>query len=602
MPRWPIAAFVEAVVLVFATCLVYSNCFDGRYQIDDQHVIVENLTIRDLWASFREIGTSTRSLVNFTFALNFACHGLDRWGYHLVNVIVHGLATLALFAWLRSLMLSPNAWPAFWIALVFGVHPLTTQSVTYICQRYSSMAGLFFFLCLWCWSRFRRGGRAGWYALCLASAVAAMLCKEMAVMIPVALVVADFVLHRAEDGFGIKRRWAAYAPLVLLLFLVPTLNLLRRNYSLAEIDEALDWSQGADITRWQYLLTQIRLIVVTYLRLMVLPVGQSVDHPVIIIRSPADPETAATAMLLLVLLAVSVYAAFLRPERLPRLAGFGGLLFFLGLAATSTIVPNAAIVQEQRLYVSLAGYLVAVAALLWALPVHRFLPTATLAAAALVLAILTHERNKVWHSDSVVWQDALNHAPNSPRAHNNLALALADLGQSEKAIAHYREAIRLNPRYPYAYSNLGNLLFRQGRVADALLLYAEAVRLKPDFADCHNNLAAALETTGQYAASIKHCRLALEIKPDFADAHNNLGNALSGQLDLEQSAAEYRIAIALYARLNNAKDGAMAHNNLASVLVRLGRRDEAKGEYERALQLDPGYTDARTNLERLGHP
>lgn len=603
MPRHRLVTLASVLLLVSATVLAYSNSFAGRFQIDDQHVIQENLAIRDLGEMVRQLGTSTRSLVNLTFALNYACHGLELWGYHFVNLLVHLAAVLFLFFWLRSIWGEGGSRTALLTALLFGVHPLTTQSVTYITQRYSSMAGMFFFASLWLWSRFRHSGRRFWHVLCLGAVVAGMLCKEMMVAAPLALIAADFALHRTDVvsavGARAVRRWTALVPLVVLLWIVPVLNLISHGHSIAEWEESLNWAKGLDVTRWAYLLTQIRLIVLTYLQLMVFPVGQSVDHPVLIVQTAADPATVASAAALLLGLILSIHASFVRPDRPARVAGFGGLLFFLGLAATSTIIPNSAIVQEQRLYVSLAGFLTAVTALIWMLPLHRFIPTAVLGAAAVVLGVLTHERNILWHSESVVWQDAVNRAPNSPRAHNNLALALADAGRIDDAVSHLRRAIKLNPNYALAYNNLGNILFRRDRVAEAMQLYAEAIRIAPDYADAHNNMGAALERTGQYAAAVRQCRRALELEPNLADAHNNLGNALEGMNQLDEAVHHFRAAIDLYRRLNETRHQAMAHNNLANTLARLGNHEDAAAHYDEALRLNPQYDDAQRNRALL---
>jgi protein O-mannosyl-transferase len=326
-PRWLLLALLVAVVLA------YSNSLSVPWHYDDENTIVESEKVHDLSAAFADIGRGTRSLVHFTFAVNYALGGSDPWGYHLVNLAIHALAALMLNAWLRRVLGPQGAWPAFLAALCFAVHPLTTQSVTYVVQRYSSLCGLFFFASLWAWAWYRESGRSWWLALAILAAFLAMQCKEMAAVIPLVLVAADFSLHReALRRLRAERRWwwRDYLLLLVLLLVVPATSLLTKARAAEDLESALNWASGTNITREAYFLSELRIVAFTYLRLMLFPWGQCVDSPFSYVASPADGPTLAAALLLLALLVGAGWLTFRGVTLERRLLGFGGLLFFLG--------------------------------------------------------------------------------------------------------------------------------------------------------------------------------------------------------------------------------------------------------------------------------
>ncbi len=589
------AALLQAAILIAITAAAYAPSLHGSWQYDDQLVIVSNSVVRDAGEALRRLGTSTRSLVQWTFALNHRLGGLAPFGYHVVNLAIHVAAALCLWGWLRSL---PHARRFAWAAaLIFAVHPLATQSVAYVAQRYSSMAGLFFFAALWAWSAYRSGGGRMWYAAALLAALAAMLSKEMAVAIPLALMAADFSLHAGHRRNTRHFRCVAeYVPLVALLAVVPLLNLFNRGMAVEDFAASLNWADGTNLTPWSYFVSQLPVLVYVYLRLMLLPIGQSVEHDPVMAGSIADARVLTAAAVLIVLLTASLLAAFGAHNPRRRLTGFGGLLFFLGLGATSTLVPNTQLVQEQRTYVSLAGVVVAACGLLWPLVERR--PKLRLGLVLPIFATLawaTHERCIVWRSPEALWRDAMEKAPHSVRAHNNLGLALADLGRAEEAASHYRRALELNPRFACAWNNLGNLHFKLGRSREAAGAYATAARLAPEFADAHCNLAAALERLGRADQAVAAGSHALRLRSDYADAHNNLGNALRAAGRAAEALPHLRSAIGLYERFDQPDRQARACNNLANALAGLGKHAEALKLYAEALRLEPGYATAARN-------
>jgi tetratricopeptide (TPR) repeat protein len=628
------AVLLHIILLVLVVTAAHSTSFQGVWHYDDEHAIQGNTELRDVGAWVKRLGTSYRSLTMLSFSLTYQFSGLEPWGYHAVNLVIHALATVFLYLWLRTALPPPHRTAAFFIAALFGVHPMTTQAVVYITQRLTSMCGMFFFASLWLWGLFRLRGSWRWLVLSLLAAVLAMLCKEYAMAIPAAILAADLTIYRESAARAqppLLRRWL---PCALALATVPVVP-MGIYFGLTEADgrtltNVFDWAvRSPTVTREMYFLSQTNIIVLIYLRLILFPVGLNIDHAHQRVTSLFEGPTLISSLILVVLLGASVYAAFVHERRrgpapLVRLAGFAGLLFFIALAPTSSLVRNTEFVQEHRTYVSLAGVLTVIVLALNRLIRPRAAQLAVYVPLIALLAGLTFARNRLWASPHDLWSDALAKNPGSSRsmtnlakalsemdrleesvalyekalaikpteyvAHSNLGTVLVRLGRNEDAIPHYQEAIQLNPQYFRAHNNLGNALVRRGQVQEAIPYYEEAMRLKPDFPDAWANRGMAYSRLGELEKAIADLQRAIELDPQQADAYSNLGNVLSAQGKTDEAIAHYEHALRVRPRF------AEAHNNLAGVLIELGRIDEGIRHLIEAVRLKPVYGDATSNL------
>jgi len=215
------------LIIVAAGICAYWNSFDGVMLFDDKSHIIDNKYIRQLWPvwetaklSTEPLYVSTRPLVQFTFALNYAIGGLKPWGYHAVNIAIHILAGLTLFGiirrtleleWLRHKFKFSGSYLAFSIALLWVVHPLQIQSVTYIIQRGESMMGLFYLLTLYCLIRGATGenGRL-WYVTGITTCMLGMASKPVMVTAPVVILIFDRLFLSQTLREVMRRRWIFY--------------------------------------------------------------------------------------------------------------------------------------------------------------------------------------------------------------------------------------------------------------------------------------------------------------------------------------------------------------------------------------------------------
>ncbi len=276
-----------------------------------------------------------------------------------------------------------------------------------------------------------------------------------------------------------------------------------------------------------------------------------------------------------------------------------GWFWFLG-----TLVPAIGLVQvgnqsmaDRYTYLPLIGLAIM---LCWSVPPcvlaqrNRKAITGVAAAAALaVCAALSRAQVAYWKDSETLFRHALDVTRGNWVAHNNLGMALGQVGRMPEAIAHFDQALRLEPDYAEAHYNLGVALAQTGRIPEAIGHYEQALRIWPDYAEAHYNLGIALGQTGRIPEAIGHYEQALRIKPDFAKAHNNLGNALMRSGRTPKAIGHLEEALRLV------PDFPEAHYNLGVALGQTGRIPEAIGQLQQALQLRPDYPQAQTALAQL---
>jgi len=621
------------VLIIAAGVWAYHNSFQGPFIFDDVRNILENPTIRHLspiWETLsppRSSGLTGRQLINISLAVNYAVGGTRVWGYHALNLVIHILAGLTLFGIVRRALLQPRLRERFGAAanglalttaVLWMVHPLQTETVTYIIQRCESMMGLFYLLTLYCFIRGAASERPClWYNLCVAACLSGMACKEVMVSAPLMVLLYDRTFVSGSFRVAWRRHGRLLAALaatwVLLGYLVAsggTFGEAARNKLIS-----LSWEE--------YLLTEPGVIF-QYLRLSVWPHPLCFDYygPVATTWSSILPPALGMA----ILLAATVWA-----WKANSVWGFISAWFFLILAPTSSFLPLDSPMYEHRMYLPLAA-VIAVAVLgAFVLGKRLFneqqgvvLGCVAGGFVVVLFAFLTIQRNRDYDSEVTIWQDTVAKRPNNPRARYNLGHALVQQGRVPEGIAQYEQALRIKPDNADAHNNLGAALREQGRMPEAIAQYEQALRIKPDFAEAHNNLGVALMGQGRLPEAISHyeqalriepanveallnlglasMRLgklpeaisyyeqALRIKPDFAEAHHNLGNALFQAGKVLEAIGQYEQALRIK------PDYAEAHNNLGVALLRLGRVPEAIDHYEQALRIKPDYAMARKNL------
>ena len=612
--RWLSVIFLLAVL----GSIIYSNSFSVPFQFDDTPNIVENDRIKGLdhFLGF----SGSRAVGYLSFALNYQFGGLRVKGYHLINLLIHiinGCLVYGLVILLFRAVNPPKSgminepsldsqkhWIALATAVLFIVHPIQTQAVTYIVQRFASLVALFYLVAVYSYLKYRltppvEANRWLWYGAALIATILAMKTKENSFTIPFSILLLEMVFFRPLA----KRQWMALIPFMLTLFIIP----LSHQDVLGE-GEAGFARPSNDISRSDYLLTQFRVIV-TYIRLLFIPVRQNLDYDYPISHSLFQPSVLLSFLFLLLVFLFAVYLVLggsqlsgrkqgehkVRPYRL--LAGFGILWFFLTLSIESSIFPIDDVIFEHRLYLPSIGFFLSVVAGLAHL-LQSINPGAGMmrltgglfSAVVIFLAIAAYQRNTVWKDAFTLWSDVVSKAPNNVRAHYNLGSAFSYRGSLEEAIEEYKKALVLKEDYPRANFHLGNSYQKLGRKQEAIQAYRLELQIQPKFAMAHNNLANVLADQKQYEESLKEYKVAILFKPGYDKAHANMATVLMELGRVEEAIDQYRTAI----RLN--PDSQSAHYNLGLAYQGQERIADAIREYEAVIRLMPNHASAHNNL------
>jgi len=496
------------LVLVVLVGLAWANGLHGEFTYDDKVEVVGNRTIRFLeeWRAMLGYNVS-RPIVITTYALNHHFSGGEPFAYHLVDVLIQAInAGLAMLLILEFGAARGHARPlrlgvmgaAFW-----ALHPLSTEAVTYVTGRSEQLVAMFALWTCWGWMRWLRGGSLETWAWCWVGVVAAGMTKENGVVVPVLMLAMEYLVVR-KGRLG-EVRWLSYLP--GLLFIVLFFAYRHWRYGFFTTDHNL---RELPVQLW----TQAE-VVVRYLQLVVLPMGQSVFHD--------HPETGFSLRSLLsagLLLGLSIWAWLGRRKQ--PLVSLAWVWFLVALAPSSSLVPLKETMAEHRAYMAFLGPCWVLALGVDSLVRPRRISVA-MALGALLIG-LTHVRNNVWASEVTLWKEVVERNPDSaegwygygeaqrfalarlqaedPRAGsytpgdayrrsveldpdlldawNNLGLSEANLGNDEAAVAAWRQALLRSPTYCKAHNNMGLLHARRDRFTDAIAEFQAGLLYCPE--------------------------------------------------------------------------------------------------------------------------
>ena len=481
--------------------LVFSNSLHSPFVGDDLDYIQRNPDV--IRFSLPESLALLRPLNKLSYKLDLKVHGGSMPGYHLVNISLHVLAGILLFFLFRKLLrdYAPSGFTAagppaasflaFAGALLYEVHPIHTQAVNYTFARSELFCGVFLFAAL----LVHAGDRDRKYGPGRALAVSflfllALASKERAFMFLPALVLFDLLVRGEESMTVRKRRWRL---LVIPVSIVVCLGLV--NFFLGfktqhqgaigsgmEVPPALPYFWTEMVVRFHYL------------KLYFWPSDLSFDYLFTLRDRLKDPVLLAAVMGHVVLLAV----ALLLRRREGRVS-FGILWFFLLVLPTSGVVPAALLMHEHWIYIPSFGVFLCVlvsaqhgiraAARVTASPLPARAIGAVLLGLAVLCAVLSHDRNRVWQNPVSLWTDASRHAANRGWVWNNLAVACLEEHRVDEAMGYLQRAEELMGMTPASALNMGICLMEKGRFEEALERMQTARRLDPERAEIYAALA-----------------------------------------------------------------------------------------------------------------
>jgi tetratricopeptide (TPR) repeat protein len=613
-------AFTVLAVLLLG---VYGNSFHNSWHFDDAANITNNTTVHIKALSWNETkrlllsghlnaDASARPLAYLSFGFNYFFGELEPYGYHLVNLAVHFVASLFLFLFIRTAAglelqnerRDPRVYHVALLASVlWAIHPIQTQAVTYIVQRMTSLAGMFTIMSLYFYMRARvtlSSARAAvFFAACFLAFVLALGSKENALLIPLSIGLCEVVLIKGSPSWPPAKKWGLF---IAVIGTAAVLGFLWIALTKGDVLPAL--LAGYDLrpfTLWQRLLTESR-VVLFYVSLLLYPMPDrlSLVHGFQISTSLLNPvSTLFSVLSILGIMGLLVVVA----KRYP-LISFCFLFFFVNHLMESSVLPLE-LVYEHRNYVPSMLFFVPFAmgfcALLVRFEAKRAMRLALFFFGAFVLmgfAHATYERNGAWKTPETLWLDAIRKAPAESRVRHNLGALYQGRGQLQKAKEEYERALTLNNYARKAeeaatYFNLGNLQRHLGNPAQAEVFYQKAIQVDPNCYPALNSLAVLYESEGKEDAVLPLLTTALKAAPQSSNTNYNLGLFYLRKGELDKAVNHLGAA---------QEDMGIRHAvqvSLAVAYKQMGRRGKAYVVLEQALATDPKDVVPRLHLIEL---
>ena len=590
------------VVLVYLPVLT-----NGFVRYDDQVYVTENVHVQHgltwenvQWAFCTPTAPYWHPMTWLSHMLDCEFFGLKAWGHHLTSLLLHAANTFMVFVVLRRM--TGAFWRSWFVAGLFGLHPMHVESVAWVAERKDVLSTLFWLLTLWAYARYARCVTSGmcqvtrtasflsrvtchvspYYILALLLFACGLMSKPMMVTLPFVLLLLDYwPLNR----WGNHRGW----PLVrekLPFFLLAAAS--------SVVTFAVQRTIGTVVTTTTLpigaRLENALVSYAGYLSKLLVPTNLAVIYP---LRYPFHWPLGDLISAGLLLLGISIFVVALRRRQPWLLVGW---FWFVG-----TLVPVIGLVQvglqamaDRFSYVPSIGLFIFLSWGAWALTkAWRYQVVAVSGAATVVMVLcagLAWRQAGYWKNTGTLFQHAIDVTENNFIACSNLGDYELVQGHYDEAINLYRETIRLMPSYDLAYAPLGVALCKTGRLAEGIQELQLAVKLEPDSAQVHADLADALVEDGQGDAAINEYKKAISLDPDDLDARNCLGVLMENTGHLDEAIQQFEEII----KINPAY--VPAYNNLGLALESQGRLDQAFAEFEKAVRLDPQDAKGHFNL------
>jgi protein O-mannosyl-transferase len=466
------------ITLLLLGCVLYSNTFHSSFHFDDKSSIVDNFAIKNI-RNLQNIWNywPPRFITDFSFSINYHFNHFDVFGYHLVNILIHIISSILVFYFILLTFLTPKmkdediskhaSLIAFFSASIFLTHPIQTQAVTYIVQRAASLATLFYLasLVFYIKSRLLKEKGGACYIASLGMAVIAMFTKEITITLPLMVLLYEVYFFKTKKGVKLIK----LMPFFITLLIIPLTMLICKSVNIMEMRVTTETI--TPIPPLQYLFTQFR-VMVTYIRLLFLPINQNLDYDYAISKTLIHLPTLASLLFLTGILIIAK-----RISDRYKLISFSIFWFFLTLLPESSVIPIKDVIFEHRLYLPMVGYSLFLASGLYYLFKGKQLKlvAAILFMFVILYSMITYERNKVWRDQITLWDDVAHKSPNKERPYNNRGNAYQIKGDLDRAISDYNKAIKINPNYADAYNNRGNVYKIKGDLNQALSDHNKAI-------------------------------------------------------------------------------------------------------------------------------
>ena len=473
--KWLILLF-----MVIVGFFIYANSLPNKLFWDDDDMITNNIYIKDwsylpnyfsenLIAGAGQVSNYWRPLLLVSFAVDYHIFGLNQAGYHLVNLFWHLLS-----AWLIYLLLyqlSKKQWLSFLPALLFLVHPLQTEAVTYVAGRADPMSAALVLLSLLNYVFYRKQSKKIFIGGSLLFFLASLFVKEQSLMLPALIFIIEFFF------FFDKKKWQKSLKIFLPFVFISVAFFLVRVFFLNFNDllSGVDYASSYDTSLKTRLLT-FTYVFIKYLQLLFAPFNLHMAYEVNPVTSFFSYSVAGF------ILAIAGFIYLIKKYwQQDKLLVFGLAWFLILLLPRTNIISINRPLYEHWLYLPMAGFWLVIILLVQKIKINKKVSLATLILFICFLSFLTIRRNLDWRDPITFYEKNLKYTPNSYIQHNNLGMAYADAGRTQEAIKEYQTAIAIADIYPQVHFNLGNALITSNKFSEAALEYYKAIEISPTF-------------------------------------------------------------------------------------------------------------------------
>lgn len=589
--------YSQIPLLIIMVILVYAHTVDVPFYLDDFSSIQENPVIYNWQGTLGEIVNYARlrPVGYLTFVANYQIHQFQVNGYHIINIFIHFLAGLAVWGLVRGLVRTPTLntqlsaeaklWLPLIVSLLFLLHPLQTQAVTYIVQRLASLAALFYLTAMACYVQARLTKHFIWIIGCILAIILAFLTKENTFTLPFAFILMELIFFQTDKKTLLTITGVTTLGSMIVGWLALAWILHTNPFNIPELITAIQafFAKTASVSTKTYALTQLNTFW-TYIRLFFIPIGLHIDYAYPLNHSLGEirPILALAGHLLLfggTFYILRKWLSIKENKQKTRLIfipflSFGILFYYLAHAVESSVIPISDVIFEHRTYLPNFGFSLAVGGIIVYLMQNQHYKIYLWTAVVILissLSIMTWYRNQLWRDPIALWSQNVKYAPEKQRAWIILGKHYIQADEPTKGLEALEKAIvrRKNPD--------GSLSITM--TTETLLNMVVALRRL-------NRLDEALEKINQ--------ALQTPLRPfDKAKFLVNQGNIFYEQQKYTQAEAAYRQALEIYPQNLNAR------LNLANVLFGLGDIGEAEIFYREILAIDPNNAIAQQNLNKV---
>lgn len=599
------AHILYLAALLGITTLAYSNSMNGPFIFDDFMNIINRQDIRLFTPTIEGVvqaasggHSGNRWLPNISFALNYYYGQENVFGYHAVNLLVHLCTALVLYALFVITLGSPNLVRgrpfkeeiAFFGALLWAIHPIQTNSVTYMVQRMNSMCALFFLSSLLCFASARIPDKSAsqkrlLYLFSVVFGFMSIVSKENAFMLPVMLLAFDLFFCRTVNWQRDRNRILAWGAASLAVIGIICVTFVGPDI----LTRILQKYELRDFTLTQRLLTESRVIF-AYIGLLLIPHPSRLNicHDVTISSSLFSPLQTLPSVIGILALAALIPFLFNRN----RLLSFA-LFWFLGnLAIESSIIPLE-LMFEHRLYLPSAFLMPLIPVLLFREGASRpWSARIPLILVVCLFAAWTWQRNLAWSGHKELWSDVVLKSPASGRGYNNLGIAYKDEGDNAMAEQLFRKAIEVEPEAREPYVSLGALYISLNRFEEANRLLRTALTKAEGVnpSRIYHYLGVLNRHTGNYPDAIQFSNMALRLEKNDLQPMINLGIVHEKLGDLKKADGIFNEA------WNLGANDVDLYNNWGIVAYKLGQVDRSITLFRKGLEINPDHQESHYNL------